>query len=186
MRGVRFLGAAFLVLAFMLSGCVMRTYEVSRERVDQQIEGNRGYIMGSAKENVSEAPRKATRKVRVVEFELGKSYKAAAPAEGSAQVPGLEPVAENESVMVTETDVELVETPPAAAMRQYTVGKGETLQKISEKFYGTTRNWYKIYQANKDTLKGPNKIYPGQVINIPELEGAASAESASVPGEGLK
>jgi len=52
-------------------------------------------------------------------------------------------------------------------MQAYIVGKGDTLQKISQKFYGTTKKWVKIYEANKDALKGPNKIYPGQSINIP-------------------
>jgi nucleoid-associated protein YgaU len=45
--------------------------------------------------------------------------------------------------------------------------KGDTLQKISKKFYGKTNKWNRIYEANKDKLKSPNKIYPGQVIDIP-------------------
>jgi nucleoid-associated protein YgaU len=50
----------------------------------------------------------------------------------------------------------------------YTVRKGDTLQKISQRFYGTTRQWRKIYEANRRTLKGnPEKIYPGMKLTIP-------------------
>jgi len=50
----------------------------------------------------------------------------------------------------------------------YVVEKGDTLQAISDKFYGTTRKWKKIYEANKDVLEGPDKIKPGQKLVIPE------------------
>ena len=62
---------------------------------------------------------------------------------------------------------------PAVAFEKYTVQKGDTLQKISQKYFGTTKRWMKIYEANKDTLKGPDKIYVGQVLNIPMDGGAA-------------
>ncbi|MDD5574911.1 MAG: LysM peptidoglycan-binding domain-containing protein, partial [Candidatus Omnitrophica bacterium] len=50
----------------------------------------------------------------------------------------------------------------------YTVMPNDTLQKISQKFYGTSKRWKVIYDANKDVLKSPDKIYAGQVINIPQ------------------
>ena len=50
----------------------------------------------------------------------------------------------------------------------YKVKKGDTLQKISKKVYGTTKRWQKIFEFNKGTLKSPNKIYPGQKILIPQ------------------
>ncbi|RKY35146.1 MAG: hypothetical protein DRP78_05750 [Candidatus Omnitrophota bacterium] len=49
----------------------------------------------------------------------------------------------------------------------YKVQKGDTLQKISKKIFGTTKKWQLIYKLNKDALKSPNKIYPGQRIKIP-------------------
>ena len=51
--------------------------------------------------------------------------------------------------------------------RYYTVRKGDTLQEISMKFYGTTKNWRRIYNANKGTVKDPNKLTEGMKINIP-------------------
>ena len=60
----------------------------------------------------------------------------------------------------------------AKKTRAYTVRKADTLQKISLQFYGTTKKWPLLYQANQDKLKGPDKIKPGQVLVIPEA-GAA-------------
>ncbi len=46
----------------------------------------------------------------------------------------------------------------------YTVVSGDNLTKIGEK-YGVT--WQKIYEANQDILKDPDKIFPGQELKIP-------------------
>jgi nucleoid-associated protein YgaU len=71
--------------------------------------------------------------------------------------------------------------------QKYVVGKNDTLQKISKKFYGTTKKWTKIYEANKDVLKGPDKVYPGQTLNIPDAaETKPTAETLSEPKENLK
>jgi nucleoid-associated protein YgaU len=64
-------------------------------------------------------------------------------------------------------------------MVRYTVSKEDTLQKISLKFYGTTKKWGKIYNANKETLKAADRIYPGQTLNIP-------IEKLKEPQENLK
>ena len=59
-------------------------------------------------------------------------------------------------------------TPPKKAARTYVVRKGDTLQKISNKYYGTTKKWRRIYKANLKTLaKGPDKIQPGMKLVIP-------------------
>ena len=52
---------------------------------------------------------------------------------------------------------------------EYVVQKGDTLQKISFKFYGTHHKWKKIYDVNKSGLKDPAKLYPGQKLKIPIL-----------------
>lgn len=52
--------------------------------------------------------------------------------------------------------------------RTHTVTKGETLQTISQKYYGTTKNWRKIFNANRDRLpKGPDDISVGMKLKIP-------------------
>jgi len=54
-----------------------------------------------------------------------------------------------------------------APARTYTVQTGDTLSKISKQFYGDGNDYMKIFNANKDKLKDPDKIQPGQQLNIP-------------------
>ena len=56
----------------------------------------------------------------------------------------------------------------AAPMSTYVVVKGDTLSKIAQRAYGDARQWRKIYEANKDMIKDPDLIYPGQSFRIPE------------------
>lgn len=55
-----------------------------------------------------------------------------------------------------------------AKTRFHTVAKGETLSAISKQFYGDSTQFNKIYEANRPMLNHPDKIYPGQVLRIPE------------------
>lgn len=51
--------------------------------------------------------------------------------------------------------------------RTYTVVRGDYLRKLAQRFYGNEMQWPKIYNANKDKIKNPDIIYPGQVLVIP-------------------
>ncbi|MBA2689408.1 MAG: peptidoglycan-binding protein LysM [Burkholderiales bacterium] len=53
----------------------------------------------------------------------------------------------------------------------YTVVKGDNLSKISKQYYGDPNKYVKIFEANKPMLTHPDKIYPGQMLRIPPLEG---------------
>jgi nucleoid-associated protein YgaU len=48
------------------------------------------------------------------------------------------------------------------------VKRGDNLSKIAKHVYGDAGKWKKIFEANSDTLKDPDKIYPGQVLIIPD------------------
>lgn len=48
----------------------------------------------------------------------------------------------------------------------YTVVKGDSLSKIAGEVLGDKSQWRVIYNLNKDKIKNPNLIYPGQVLNI--------------------
>ncbi len=52
--------------------------------------------------------------------------------------------------------------------RFHTVQKGDTLSAISKKFYGDANKYMKVFEANRPMLENPDKIYPGQVLRIPE------------------
>ena len=49
----------------------------------------------------------------------------------------------------------------------YTVVSGDTLSKIAQKYYGDPGLYTKIFEANRDVLRDPNKIMPGQKLRIP-------------------
>ena len=173
---MRKLGVLLLFgFVFLLSGCVVRTYEATKDRLDQDLNaGNRGYLMGQAPAETGE--RKTTREIRVVEVELRPLFKFEKGKKVSVQ----------SGQSLAEDDIGMEENIPSEAVSQnfttYTVVKGDTLQKISQKYFGTTRNWMKIYEANKGVLKGPDKIRPGQVLNIPQL----GNEPLKEPAENLK
>ncbi|MGH7571365.1 MAG: LysM peptidoglycan-binding domain-containing protein [Gemmatimonadota bacterium] len=59
---------------------------------------------------------------------------------------------------------------PAGATT-YTVEAGDSLWKISEKFYGDGNQWRRIYEANKGEIKDPDVIHPGQTFTIPATKG---------------
>jgi len=50
----------------------------------------------------------------------------------------------------------------------YTVKSGDTLSKISKQYYGDANDYMRIFYANRDQLKDPNKINVGQQLNIPK------------------
>ena len=49
----------------------------------------------------------------------------------------------------------------------YTVSKGDSLWKIAKQTYGKGAKWKLIYEANKDIIKNPDRIYVGQTLVIP-------------------
>ncbi|GLR50707.1 peptidoglycan-binding protein LysM [Shinella yambaruensis] len=60
---------------------------------------------------------------------------------------------------------------PAQAPTLYTVKKGDNLWKIAESHYGKGKGarHMLIFDANRPMLSHPDKIYPGQVLRIPDL-----------------
>jgi nucleoid-associated protein YgaU len=52
---------------------------------------------------------------------------------------------------------------------EYTVRRGDSLSLIARAKYGDAMRWPTIYEANRDQIKDPNLIYPGQVLRIPKL-----------------
>lgn len=59
--------------------------------------------------------------------------------------------------------------PPQPPPVQYTVTDGETLWTIAAQkdVYVDSLLWPLLYKANRDQIKDPRQIYPGQVLNIP-------------------
>jgi nucleoid-associated protein YgaU len=152
--------------------------------VDQNLSGgNRGYLQGQAPLSEETKERKTTRTTRVVEIELHSPLKfekraKARPQKEAQRTAGDSEMMGNRGYITQSVSPEIAE-PQAQSFENYKVQKGDTLQKISQKFYGTSRKWKKIFDANQNVLKSPDKVYPGQEIRIP-------MEALREPQENLK
>ncbi len=72
-------------------------------------------------------------------------------------------------VATVESRVEVVEGTTRDPVF-HTVEKGENLWKIAERYYGNGSRYTLIFEANRPMLSDPDKIYPGQVLRIPDAE----------------
>ena len=147
LNGILLIGIAILSLA--MAGCAVRNYSLTKDRVDQDLisGGNRGYLMGQPAQ-YEEPQRKSTRTVHVLEIEMGSAAKVKKTTAAEPLLKREEPVFEES--YATE-HITTVATKAVVNVEKYKVAKGDTLQKISKKFYGTTKKWNKIYRANKDS-----------------------------------
>ena len=50
----------------------------------------------------------------------------------------------------------------------YEIQKGDTLWNIAKQFYGSGAKHTAIFEANKEVIKDPDLIFPGQKIRIPK------------------
>jgi len=53
---------------------------------------------------------------------------------------------------------------------KHTVQQGESLSLIAKHYFGDPMKYKEIHEANKDTIKDPNVIYPDQEIVIPFVD----------------
>ena len=177
-----------LILAVVfLAGCTgggvkARSYVTVKDRVDQNMENegyNYGYLSGTPVPEDRETYRK-TRKVYVMEFtkeakeEDLPSYqpppRRSAPAQEPIRVKRTRPEPEPQGIVIPDFDDEEYfeeEADGAGQFEDYVIQKGDTLQKISKKFYDSYSKWTKIYDINKNVIKDPNRIKPGISIRIP-------------------
>lgn len=177
--------AVFVFTAILLIGCIVRTYPVVRDRVDQNISGNQGYMAGTTPQASQTENRPAQRTTYTTEIELKNPFKsqkstnASAPIEEKTKNTSTEETTENQKPAKTTQETTALpletKTPTKEPQSQvqkvdiYIVKPGDTLQKIASKgeVYADGKKWTKIYNANKDALKNPNKIYAGQKLKIP-------------------
>ena len=90
------------------------------------------------------------------------------PAAPPVETPAREAVvaAEKPAEGVVDSTVH-EQTQKIETQRFYIVRRGDTLSKISVTYYGSAAQWRKIFEANRGTLPGPDKLTPGQKLIIP-------------------
>lgn len=69
-----------------------------------------------------------------------------------------------------ETVQDEIEVPANAEpeSQMHVVVSGDTLSKIAKNYYGDAGKYPAIFEANRPLLSDPDKIYPGQVLRIPQ------------------
>ena len=70
---------------------------------------------------------------------------------------------------VEAVDNNMTVATPAPDSRFHTVVSGDWLSKIAQTYYGDANKYNVIFEANKPMLSDPDKIYPGQLLRIPNL-----------------
>lgn len=89
----------------------------------------------------------------------------------------------NAKLAKIKKELDAWKNPPKPKEEGYTVVKGDCLWKIAKAKYNEPKAWFAIWEKNKEgvisappkvakTIKNPNLIYPGQVLNIPALSDA--------------
>ena len=63
--------------------------------------------------------------------------------------------------------VAVAATPQAGEVRFHTVAEGDSLSRISLRYYGTPNRWQEIFQANRDVLQGSSALRVGMQLRIP-------------------
>ncbi len=104
----------------------------------------------------------------ILEYDAPGNYASYPGSEPYSAYPGtvVAAAAEPEPAPV-EPEPEPEPKPAEEGATYYTVQEGDTLRSISQKFYGTIFKWRLIYEANYDSMVGPDMIYVGQVLLIP-------------------
>ncbi len=100
-------------------------------------------------------------------------------AASEAPAPAVEastetPVGQVAAAAVEEPAARVIKTGTSVIIR-----RGDNLWQISRRMLGQGRKYTLIFEANADQIKDPNRIWPGQVFDVPD---AASAEDAGREG----
>ena len=82
--------------------------------------------------------------------------------------PAREPRQESAGETAGETAGEpATEEEPEEKFEIYEIASGDTLGKIAERYYGNASQYMRIFEANREIIYDPDRIFPGQKIRIP-------------------
>jgi hypothetical protein len=99
---------------------------------------------------------------------------ASAPAEAA---PVVETPVEEPAVVAAQVPAAADPTAEAAAApTQVIIQPGNNLWKLSRQIYGKGMMYTVIYEANKDQIRKPDLIYPGQIFLTPEAAAATTGQ----------
>ena len=88
------------------------------------------------------------------------------PADKPQESAGLEPV---HAIHANPALDKAASSPAAApAISSRVISRGDSLWRISRITYGDGSRYALVYRANRDRIRNPNLIYPGQTLVLPE------------------
>lgn len=108
--------------------------------------------------------RAAEAKARAAEVRAAAAEKEAAEAKSKLEQMKREQARQEAMERVAEIREKVA---MAAQKRTYVVKSGDSLSKIAKELLGDANRWPEIFEANRDQIKDPNLIYPGQELKIP-------------------
>ncbi len=148
----------------LATGCRSATRVVGYPRADLEIPagGNRGYLVGAP--SASSGPWKSDRQMVETEVEVPAFSKRA------GGTGGLNEMAPPEMDMSEESG-------------SYTVKSGDTLWSTaaSAQVYGDATKWRLLYDANRETLKSPDRLRAGMTLQIPRADAAGDQAAEAEP-----
>ncbi len=172
MRGLKHFGSLIAMLV-VAAGCRTAARVAQYPRVDLALSGtgNRGYFVGTPP---PAAEQQTARQMVETDVEL--------PAWTRGKRAAPKPVSLGE---IAPPEMDFSEEPPAAEAKGpqvydiHVVKKGESLWSIAADpaVYGDGTKWRRIFNANRDTLKSPDRVRPGMALKIPRNVSAGSVGS---------
>ena len=98
------------------------------------------------------------------------------PQVAAVETPVESPTAEEPAEEPVQTAAaETAEEPVITTGRSVIIRRGDNLWRISRRMLGEGKRYTLIFEANTDQIRNPDLIYPGQVFEVPDAEGTASA-----------
>jgi Bacterial Ig domain/LysM domain len=120
-----------------------------------------------AEAQVAAAEPEAAPATRTVVAEPPAAEPAPAPA---AEAPVVPKVEEPKAVVVAVTPEAAPPVVKEEGPRKLVIQPGNNLWKLSREVYGKGRMYTVIFKANRDQVKNPNRIYPGQILTAPKMK----------------
>ncbi len=154
-------------LAMLVAGgCRTATRVKEVPRVDLEVDntnGNRGYLVGTPPPATAW---KTTRQIVETDVEIPSLYmpkRTGAPVSLEGGAPAETTAGEAPTEAAAETAA------PRGPYDTYVVKKGESLWTIAKKpeIYGKATYWRRLFDANRNLLKSPDRVRAGMKLKIP-------------------
>jgi len=70
-------------------------------------------------------------------------------------------------IQINDVEVDMATAFESENVEYYVIESGDSLSKIAKKYYQDAMAYPRIFEANREVIKDPDLIYPGQKIRIP-------------------